>query len=86
MAATQTIEKPSARQRTQAEVVIEKFGGACKLAKLLGVADSTVFRWNYPRSQGGTDGIIPGKSLRKVLAAAKLAGVVITSQDLYPSA
>jgi DNA-binding transcriptional regulator YdaS (Cro superfamily) len=73
------------RKATQAEVVIGKFGSACKLAKLLGVEDSTVYRWTYARANGGTDGIIPGPALRKVLEVAAASGVVITAQDLYPS-
>lgn len=71
---------------TQAARVIAKFGSACKLAKLLQVEDSTVYRWTYSKAQGGTDGIIPGKQLRRVLEAAKLAGVVISPTDLYPTA
>ena len=76
---------PQSAQPTQAETVLAKFGGACRLAKLLGCSDSTVFRWTYPRANGGTDGIVPGKALRKVLAIAAARGVVITAQDLYPS-
>lgn len=72
---------------TQASVVIGKFGTACKLAKLLGVRDSTVYRWTYARANGGTDGIIPGPALRQVLqvAAACNPPILITPQDLYPS-
>jgi DNA-binding transcriptional regulator YdaS (Cro superfamily) len=73
--------------RTQAQVVIGKFGSACKLAKLLGVRDSTVYRWTYARANGGTDGIIPGAALRRVLELARqqVPPIVITAQDLYPS-
>lgn len=71
---------------SQAARVIAKFGGAIKLAKLLGVEESTVFRWDYPRSKGGTDGIIPGKSLRRVLQLAQQQSISITPADLYPTA
>lgn len=74
------------RPLTQAEVVIGKFGSAHKLAKLLGCEESTVYRWTYPRANGGTDGIIPGRSLRRVLELAKSSGIAITPHDLYPSA
>lgn len=77
--------QPGATVTTQADRVIAKFGSACKLAKLLKVCDSTVYRWTYPAANGGTDGMIPVKALRKVLAAAKRAGIVITAQDLYQS-
>lgn len=81
------IQPVQADKKTQASVVIEKFGSACKLAKLLGVRDSTVYRWTYARANGGTDGIIPGPALRLVLtvAAAQVPPIVITAQDLYPS-
>lgn len=72
---------------TQASIVIGKFGTACKLAKLLKVCDSTVYRWDYPKAQGGSDGIIPGKALRRILelAAKQIPPVVITPSDLYPT-
>ncbi len=73
-------------RKTQAQIVIGKFGGACRLAKLLRVSDSTVFRWTYPAAHGGTDGLIPVKALRRVLelAAAQQPPIVITAADLYP--
>ena len=76
---------PTTKQRTQAQIVIEKFGGAAKLAALLHCEESTVYRWTYARANGGTDGLIPGKQLRRVLELARLTGVTITAQDLYPS-
>lgn len=72
---------------TQAAIVIGKFGGACRLAKLLKCADSTVFRWMYAKADGGTDGIIPGKQLRRILdlAPKQVPPVSILAADLYPS-
>lgn len=74
------------QSRTQADVVVRKFGGANRLAKLLGVEPSTVYRWTYAKADGGTDGVIPGRRLRQVLALAPLQHppVVITAADLYP--
>lgn len=77
---------------TQAQLVIAKFGTACHLAKLLSahlgrkISDSTVYRWTYRKEDGGTGGLIPGASLRNILAMAskQKPPVIITRDDLYP--
>lgn len=69
---------------TQAERVIAKFGGAATLAKLIGRNPTSVYRWMYPKSVGGSDGLIPSSALRLVLDAARREGIFITSDDLYP--
>lgn len=71
---------------TQAEIVISKFGKAGRLAKLLRVDRATVCRWTYPRANGGTDGMIPPKALRRVLELARSLNINITPADLYPAA
>lgn len=73
--------------QTQADKVIGKFGSACRLAKLLGCEDSTVYRWTYPRANGGSDGMVPPKALRKILelASKQVPPIVITPTDLYPT-
>ncbi len=70
---------------TQADAVIAKFGNASRLARLLELAVSTVCRWTYPAANGGTDGLIPPKQLRRILALAPAHGVAITANDLYPT-
>lgn len=76
-----------AERKTQAQVVIEKFGGEANVAKLLHVARSTVYRWNYARADGGTDGMVPTRALRRLLAMGpKLTPpVIILPADLYPA-
>lgn len=77
---------------TQAQAVIAKFGTACQLAKMLSahlgrqISVSTVYRWTYRREDGGTGGLIPGSSLRNILAMAarQVPPVIITRDDLYP--
>jgi hypothetical protein len=71
---------------TQAEAVIALFGGAAILAAAVGKNESTVYRWTYSAADGGTDGIIPARALRAVLAAAAQRGILITAADLYPTA
>lgn len=77
---------------TQAGRVIAKFGGVRKLALALKIADpyyartpSSIYRWVYPKSRGGTGGVIPTDALIVVLKAARIEGIVIGPDDLYPS-
>lgn len=72
--------------KTQAQRVIEKFGGEAQVALALGLAPSTVYRWNYSKARGGSDGVIPSVRLRQLLAVAQKKGITITAQDLYPTA
>lgn len=68
----------------QAEKIIAKFGNARRLAELIGVHPVNVYRWTYPRTRGGTDGLIPTASLAKVLYAARADGILLTMDDLAP--
>lgn len=82
--------------RSQAQRVIDKFGGPRRLAALLRVIDppradgkirhtpSSVYRWTYPRERGGTAGRIPAHVLPLVMKAARLEGIFLTPDDLYP--
>lgn len=75
---------------TQAEKIFEKFGGVPALHAAMADAGykrniSTLYRWNMPRAQGGSGGIIPTSAVQAVLAAAKLHGIVIQPEDLLPT-
>lgn len=77
--------------QTQAQRVIAKFGGAYKLAQALNRLEpekrrdpSNVFRWTYPRTKGGTGGMIPAGAMLDVLDAAKSEGILLTPDDFYP--
>lgn len=82
-----------ARIYPQAENIIRKFGGPRELARILKavsenpkdhITPATIYRWMYPRERGGQGGEIPLKSLQIVLRAARLAGVMLSTQDIYP--
>lgn len=75
----------------QAERIIAKFGGARRLAKLMGQIDenegrkpASVYRWTYPRERGGTGGIIPAAALKTIMKLARIEGIVLSETDLYP--
>lgn len=53
---------------TQARKIIDALGGAQKTAELLGYTPATVYRWTYPKSRGGTDGLLPSAAVRKIRA------------------
>lgn len=75
----------------QAESVINKFGGARELARAIKDCfpedhynPSSIYRWMYPKSAGGTGGEIPGYALKKIIKAARMMGILLTPEDLYP--
>jgi len=80
---------------SQADRIISKFGGPPRLyeaLKLLAETEhnpditrdvATIYRWLYPRSRGGTDGVIPTSAQRDVQRAARLQGILITAEDWF---
>lgn len=71
---------------SQARRITRRFGGAQRLADLLhryfGLANSkhAVYAWRYaPHS-----GLIPLPMVRRILAIARLEGVVLTAEDFDP--
>ena len=74
----------------QAARVIAKFGGVPLLVAALAnighpYSKTSIYRWLYPRGKnGGTGGIIPHTALLEVLEAARIEGIIITSEDLDP--
>jgi hypothetical protein len=74
---------------TQAEAVFQKFGGPTRLYLALRELGriynrSSLYKWAYPRSKGGTGGWVPTSAWADVLAAARLEGVFITSDEMDP--
>lgn len=69
---------------TQANRVIQKFGGARKLAAALKVDPTAVYKWTYPVAKQGTGGRIPTGKLESVLRAARREGILLTPDDLWP--
>jgi hypothetical protein len=69
---------------TPAEIIIEKFGGHARIAEILGVDVSRVYRWTYPEDRGGTGGLIPQKHQSKLLAEARSLGIGLTPADFFP--
>ncbi len=68
----------------QATRIFAKFGGARRLAKAIGRDPSAVYKWNYPREIGGTDGLVPTSAIPDINAAADLLGITLTPEDWTP--
>lgn len=82
---------PPPTTRSQAERVLEKFGGARRLSKVLAILGrskdpASMYKWTYSRDKGGTGGIIPTSAWADILAAARFDGVMITPEDTDPRA
>lgn len=82
---------PPPPPKSQAERIIAKFGGARRLAIILKQADesqalnpSSIYRWTYPKEKGGTGGVVPTAALPLLIKAARLEGIFLTPEDLYP--
>lgn len=86
----QTIDpKTAPGEYTQAQVIFSKFGGPGKLCQALRAIGckyerSTVYRWNYSRKRGGSEGWIPSTAWVYILKAARVEGIVITPEDMDP--
>ncbi len=69
---------------TQAARFIDKAGGVTAMAKLLGVARTSVYNWVRPVDKGGTDGLIPSSAVAKVIFAFDLNKIYISAYDWDP--
>jgi hypothetical protein len=69
----------------QAMRIIDKLGGPYKVAEGIGSHPSTIYRWMYPKGvHSGCGGIIPVKSLQRVLEFARREGILLSEKDVFP--
>lgn len=54
------------------------------MARLLEFEASRVYKWTYPRSRGGTDGLIPPPVVPRIQTLAELEKVTLTDSDWAP--
>ncbi|MCX5569629.1 hypothetical protein [Kaistia nematophila] len=67
-----------------ARSVIAKLGGPEVVRTITGKSLTRIYRWMYPASRGGTDGIIPHLEARKMLEHAKANDIALTPLDFFP--
>lgn len=66
-----------------AKMVIDKLGGHRAVADILEKNVSSVYRWTYPKSNGGTDGLIPIDDAQKLLEHCREAGKDLCPEDFF---
>jgi hypothetical protein len=69
-----------------ANTVIQICGGVVALAKGLNLQPSTVRRWTYDRSRGGTGGFIPGRQQERIMRWANERGLPLKWSDFSRAA
>lgn len=76
----------STKQSLQpAEAIIRKCGGHRKVAEWLGIDVSNVYRFEYSKARGGTDGLIPSQHQVRLLAVARENGIDLGPADFFPA-
>lgn len=68
---------------TPAAKVIGKLGGPQKVARLVKINQSNVYRWQYPRERGGTGGTVPSQYQQKLLNYARRHGIDLDPSDFF---
>lgn len=63
--------------------VIDKCGGPERVAEMLGVHVSRVYRWTYPKERGGTGGTIPTRHQNDLLTKARDNGCTLQPSDFF---
>lgn len=69
--------------QTVADHIIEKCGGYKNVAEWLGLNISSVYRFTYPRSKGGTDGLIPAEHQAPLIVKAREHGIDLGPDDFF---
>lgn len=74
-----------ATQKTPVDLAVAAFGGIKALAKAANIPEKRIYRWRYPKAQGGSDGRIPADQQGKILAAARADDLPLTAEQLIDS-
>ncbi len=68
---------------TVADRIIALCGGPQTVSEWLGISPTSVYRWTYPKVNGGTGGHIPQKHIEPLLKAAERRSIPLTLQDFF---
>ena len=68
-----------------ARSIISRLGGVDVVARETERDRTRVYRWMYPRSRGGTGGIIPSDQIPTLIALAKRLRKPLKHSDFFPS-
>ena len=66
-----------------AQNVIKKCGGVSAVARITKRAESSIYKWTYPKDKGGTDGLIPSEVQVMLMDAARRGEVDLEPADFF---
>ena len=66
-----------------AKTVIDICGGAKAVSEMVGRDETRVRRWGYPKSRGGSDGLIPADCQIRLLAEANRRGIALKPEHFF---
>ena len=69
--------------KTIAERIINKCGGARRVAEIVGCSENWVYRWKMEKDAGGTGGRVPRKAQEALLAAAAKGTINVAPADFF---
>ena len=69
-----------------AQTIITICGGFEAVAAMTRRSEVRVRRWTYPKSRGGTGGLIPADVQQVLLAAARNQGIDLRPEHFFPDA
>lgn len=67
-----------------ASTIINICGGFEAVARMTGRSEVRVRRWTYPKSRGGSDGLIPADISQRLMAEARRAGIDLRPEHFFP--
>ncbi len=67
-----------------ASTIISLCGGFEAVARMTNRSEVRVRRWTYPKSRGGTDGLIPSDCQKILMNAARRDGLPLTPMHFFP--
>jgi hypothetical protein len=66
-----------------ARSIIAKLGGEARVSELTDTAFTAPYRWQYPKSKGGSGGRIPQKHIPTLLAHARDNGIDLRADEFH---
>lgn len=69
-----------------AHSLIKRAGGEAEVAKALGLSPITVYKWQYPKKDGGTGGLVPTTYHQRILDWGNDQGIGLEHKDFFCAA
>ncbi|WP_347311391.1 hypothetical protein [Defluviimonas sp. SAOS-178_SWC] len=67
-----------------ARTIIEICGGVAAVARITGRSEIRVRRWGYPKSRGGSDGLIPSDMQKLLMDHARKKKLPLEPAHFFP--